>query len=74
MFLLVCGPVSGKLLHSRLLNAAMGAPLSFLHNSAAGSLINRFSQDLRHVDIILPLAFSIFLFGEIYLCIMVDAS
>ncbi|RKL04169.1 ABC transporter C family member 10 [Fusarium oxysporum] len=67
MFLLVCGPVSGKLLHSRLLNAAMGAPLSFLHNSAAGSLINRFSQDLRHVDIILPLAFSIFLF-EVAAC------
>ncbi|KAK2939263.1 AAA ATPase domain [Fusarium oxysporum f. sp. vasinfectum] len=67
MFLLVCGPVSGKLLHSRLLNAAMGAPLSFLHNSAAGSLINRFSQDLRHVDIILPMAFSIFLF-EVAAC------
>ncbi|RBA08624.1 hypothetical protein FPRO05_06904 [Fusarium proliferatum] len=67
MFLLVCAPVSGKLLHSRLLNAAMGAPLSFLHNSAAGSLINRFSQDLRHVDIILPMAFSIFLF-EVAAC------
>ncbi|QGI63185.1 hypothetical protein CEK26_007138 [Fusarium fujikuroi] len=67
MFLLVCAPVSGKLLHSRLLSAAMGAPLSFLHNSAAGSLINRFSQDLRHVDIILPMAFSIFLF-EVAAC------
>ncbi|KAF4334279.1 multidrug resistance-associated [Fusarium beomiforme] len=67
MFLLVCAPVSGKLLHSRLLSAAMSAPLSFLHNSAAGSLINRFSQDLRHVDIILPMAFSIFLF-EVAAC------
>ncbi|KAF4450880.1 hypothetical protein F53441_6057 [Fusarium austroafricanum] len=67
MFLLVCAPVSGKLLHSRLLNAAMSAPLSFLNNSAAGSLINRFSQDLRHVDIILPIASSVFLF-EVAAC------
>ncbi|KAF5660407.1 major facilitator family transporter-associated [Fusarium heterosporum] len=67
IFLLVCAPVSGKVLHSRLLEAAMSAPLSFLNNSEAGSLINRFSQDLRHVDIILPIASSIFLF-EVAAC------
>jgi ATP-binding cassette, subfamily C (CFTR/MRP), member 1 len=52
----------------------LSAPLSFLHNSAAGSLINRFSQDLRHVDIILPMAFSIFLFGKISLYIMANVN
>ncbi|RGP73027.1 canalicular multispecific organic anion transporter 2 [Fusarium sporotrichioides] len=67
MFLLVCAPISGKVLHSRLLKAAISAPLSFLNNSEAGSLINRFSQDLRHVDIILPVACSIFLF-EVAAC------
>ncbi|KAM0216210.1 hypothetical protein ACHAQI_002626 [Fusarium lateritium] len=67
MFLLVCAPVSGRVLHSRLLQAAISAPLSFLNNSEAGSLINRFSQDLRHVDIILPIASSIFLF-EVAAC------
>ncbi|RGP79933.1 canalicular multispecific organic anion transporter 2 [Fusarium longipes] len=67
MFLLVCAPISGKVLHSRLLTAAISAPLSFLNNSEAGSLINRFSQDLRHVDIILPIACSIFLF-EVAAC------
>ncbi|KAF0639068.1 hypothetical protein FPSE5266_00902 [Fusarium pseudograminearum] len=67
LFLLVIAPISGKVLHSRLLKAAMSAPLSFLNNSEAGSLINRFSQDLRHVDIILPIACSIFLF-EVAAC------
>ncbi|KAJ4024229.1 hypothetical protein NW766_000461 [Fusarium irregulare] len=67
MFLLVCAPISGKVLHSRLLKAAINAPLSFLNNSEAGSLINRFSQDLRHVDIVLPIACSVFLF-EVAAC------
>ncbi|KAG8669721.1 hypothetical protein FPOAC2_09062 [Fusarium poae] len=67
MFLLVCAPISGKVLHSRLLKAAISAPLSFLNNSEAGSLINRFSQDLRYVDIILPIACSVFLF-EVAAC------
>ncbi|KAJ4255444.1 hypothetical protein NW762_009439 [Fusarium torreyae] len=66
-FLMICAPISGKRLHLRLLKAAISAPLSFLNNSEAGSLINRFSQDLRHVDIILPLALSVFLF-EIAAC------
>ncbi|UPK94751.1 hypothetical protein LCI18_005686 [Fusarium solani-melongenae] len=62
LFLLVVGPTSGKTLHRRLLDAAMSAPMSFLNNSEAGSLINRFSQDLRLVDTVLPLSLSIFLF------------
>ncbi|KAF4466489.1 multidrug resistance-associated [Fusarium albosuccineum] len=62
LFLLVVGPTSGRTLHRRLLDAAMNAPMAFLNNSKAGSLINRFSQDLRLVDTVLPLSLSIFLF------------
>ncbi|KAI9149384.1 ABC transporter C family member [Paramyrothecium foliicola] len=55
------GPVSGKKLHTRLLNAAMNAPMSFLSNTDTGSLVNRFSQDLRLVDMVLPRSLAIFL-------------
>ncbi|KAF5007801.1 hypothetical protein FDECE_5884 [Fusarium decemcellulare] len=67
LFLLVVGPTSGRTLHRRILDAAMNAPMSFLNNSEAGSLINRFSQDLRLVDTVLPLSLSIFLF-EVSAC------
>ncbi|KAK2593714.1 hypothetical protein QQS21_008579 [Conoideocrella luteorostrata] len=60
--LMVLGPVSGRLLHSRLLNAVMGAPLSFITKNETGSLVNRFSQDLRFVDVVLPITLSVFLF------------
>ncbi|KAK7403629.1 hypothetical protein QQX98_010594 [Neonectria punicea] len=68
LFLLVVGPTSGRTLHRRILTAAMNAPMSFLSNTETGSLINRFSQDLRYVDMILPVALAIFLF-EITACI-----
>ncbi|KAL7790898.1 P-loop containing nucleoside triphosphate hydrolase protein [Trichoderma ceciliae] len=61
-FLLIIGPTVGKKFHTRVLNAVMRAPMSFLSNSETGSLINRFSQDLRLVDIDLPVALAIFLF------------
>ncbi|KAM5374183.1 hypothetical protein ACJZ2D_006643 [Fusarium nematophilum] len=67
LFLLVVGPTSGRTLHQRLLEAAMKAPMSFLNNSEAGSLVNRFSQDLRLVDTVLPLSLSVFLF-EVAAC------
>ncbi|CAM1508146.1 Fc.00g049940.m01.CDS01 [Cosmosporella sp. VM-42] len=61
-FLLVIGPTSGRTLHKRLLGAAMSAPMSFLSNTDTGSLINRFSQDMRLVDVVLPMALSVFIF------------
>ncbi|KAF4981000.1 hypothetical protein FZEAL_3115 [Fusarium zealandicum] len=67
LFLLVVGPTSGRTLHRRILDAAMNAPMAFLNNSEAGSLINRFSQDLRLVDTVLPLSLSVFHF-EIAAC------
>ncbi|KAL6875382.1 P-loop containing nucleoside triphosphate hydrolase protein [Trichoderma longibrachiatum] len=67
-FLLIIGPTVGKKFHTRILNAVMRAPMSFLSNSETGSLVNRFSQDLRLVDIDLPVALAIFLF-DITICI-----
>ncbi|KAF7558681.1 hypothetical protein G7046_g5481 [Stylonectria norvegica] len=66
-FLLIIGPTSGRTLHRRILDAAMNAPMSFLSNADTGSLINRFSQDMRLVDIVLPVALSVFLF-EVAAC------
>ncbi|POR31166.1 ABC transporter C family member 12 [Tolypocladium paradoxum] len=60
--LIIMGPTSGKTLHTRVLNAVMSAPLSFLLKNETGSLVNRFSQDMRLVDIVLPMSLSVFLF------------
>ncbi|KAL9471318.1 hypothetical protein ACSS6W_009259 [Trichoderma asperelloides] len=69
-FLLIIGPTVSKKFHTRILNAVMRAPMSFLSNSDTGSLINRFSQDLRLVDIDLPVNLAIFLF-DVMTCISV---
>ncbi|RYP53067.1 hypothetical protein DL768_001844 [Monosporascus sp. mg162] len=50
-------PRTSKNLHSAVLNAAMNAPMSFLSSIETGVLVNRFSQDMRLVDMILPRAF-----------------
>ncbi|UKZ70396.1 uncharacterized protein TrAtP1_011377 [Trichoderma atroviride] len=69
-FLLIIGPTVSKKFHTRILNAVMRAPMSFLSNTDTGSLINRFSQDLRLVDIDLPVNLAIFLF-DVMTCISV---
>ncbi|KAM5342367.1 hypothetical protein ACJ41O_013333 [Fusarium nematophilum] len=56
-----------SLLEGVLITMAIAAPMSFLNNSEAGSLVNRFSQDLRLVDTVLPLSLSVFLF-EVAAC------
>ncbi|KAH7152137.1 P-loop containing nucleoside triphosphate hydrolase protein [Dactylonectria estremocensis] len=68
LFLLVVGPTSGRTLHRRMLDAVMNAPMKFVSNTDAGSLVNRFSQDLRYVDMVLPVALSVFIF-EITACL-----
>ncbi|UNI18710.1 hypothetical protein JDV02_004963 [Purpureocillium takamizusanense] len=68
--LLFMGPTSGKTLHTRVLNAVMNAPLYFLSKHETGSLVNRFSQDMRLVDIVLPISLSVFMF-EVTLCFSV---
>ncbi|QGA17379.1 hypothetical protein EYB26_005050 [Talaromyces marneffei] len=42
-------------LHSDLLRSALGAPVTFFQGIDTGSMINRFSQDLELVDMMLPI-------------------
>ncbi|RLM01585.1 hypothetical protein CFD26_108938 [Aspergillus turcosus] len=43
-------------LHQTMLRTVMRAPLSFFANSSAGAITNRFSQDMRLIDMSLPMA------------------
>ncbi|ATY58924.1 ABC transmembrane type 1 [Cordyceps militaris] len=47
-------PKSGKRLHLSVLNAALKAPMSFHSKTDIGTLVNRFSQDMQLIDMILP--------------------
>ncbi|KAI0143174.1 P-loop containing nucleoside triphosphate hydrolase protein [Xylariaceae sp. FL1272] len=49
-------PSSGSKLHKSILKAAFSAPMSFISKTETGVLVNRFSQDLRLVDMDLPRA------------------
>lgn len=49
-------PTSGKRLHQAVLMAAFTAPMSFFSQTETGSLVNRFSQDMQLVDMVLPVA------------------
>lgn len=55
-------PKSGKVLHERILNAVMNASTGVLATTPAGSLANRFSQDMRYIDLILPISFVVLMF------------
>ncbi|KAL2059858.1 hypothetical protein VTL71DRAFT_10013 [Oculimacula yallundae] len=59
---------SSNSLHQIILRAAMRAPMSFFASTETGELVNRFSQDLRLVDMILPGAL-INVFYQIGTCI-----
>ncbi|KOS41504.1 hypothetical protein ACN38_g7614 [Penicillium nordicum] len=50
-------PAASKNVHATVLETCMSAPLSFLSHVDTGSLITRFSQDMRLVDMILPRGF-----------------
>lgn len=50
-------PRTSRKLHRLILAATMGAPATFLSNTETGFLINRFSQDMRLLDMILPSGF-----------------
>ncbi|KAJ5356748.1 ABC transporter integral membrane type 1 [Penicillium concentricum] len=50
-------PAASKNVHATVLQTCMSAPLSFLSQVDTGSLITRFSQDMRLVDMILPRGF-----------------
>ncbi|KAL0938516.1 ABC multidrug transporter [Colletotrichum truncatum] len=55
MFVMIV-PKSSQNLHWKLLRTVMRAPLSFFITKDTGDLINRFSQDLSHIDRDLPVA------------------
>ncbi|KAJ5952711.1 uncharacterized protein N7479_011124 [Penicillium vulpinum] len=50
-------PTASKNVHATVLQTSMSAPLSFLSHIDTGSLITRFSQDMRLVDMVLPRGF-----------------
>ncbi|KAH8709433.1 ABC transporter gloK [Beauveria bassiana] len=47
-------PKSGKRLHLSVLNAALKAPMPVHSETDIGTLVNRFSQDMQLIDMILP--------------------
>lgn len=49
-------PRSGAVLHSNLLSTTLGAPLSYFMNNDVGTIVNRFSQDMKLIDRDLPSA------------------
>ncbi|KAK6217677.1 RAS2 protein [Pestalotiopsis sp. IQ-011] len=53
-WLTVMVPLNSEVLHARLLNTVMGAPLSFFSNTDVGVTTNRFSQDMSVIDTELP--------------------
>ncbi|KAG4443574.1 hypothetical protein IFR05_000951 [Cadophora sp. M221] len=58
-------PGSAQILHERLLNTVMGAPLSFFTTTDTGVTTNRFSQDMTIIDTELPYSLIDFCFAMI---------
>ncbi|EXJ89815.1 hypothetical protein A1O3_02882 [Capronia epimyces CBS 606.96] len=54
-------PRSAKSLHLHLLESVLNAPLSFFTRTDAGTIINRFSQDMTLVDSDLPFSYADFI-------------
>ncbi|KAK8062961.1 P-loop containing nucleoside triphosphate hydrolase protein [Apiospora hydei] len=51
---IVIVPRSGNHLHQAMITAAMKAPLSIFSETETGVLVNRFTQDIRLADMVLP--------------------
>ncbi|MCJ1399110.1 hypothetical protein MMC11_002312 [Xylographa trunciseda] len=73
---LVIVPRSSKVLHARLLDTVMCAPLSFFTMTDTGTTTNRFSQDMTVIDTELPYAlidlslmFVVAVMGAILMCL-----
>ncbi|CAK7241645.1 MAG: hypothetical protein STHCBS139747_003111 [Sporothrix thermara] len=56
-FMVIIVPHSAKVLHHKILVAAMHAPLSYFVATDTGEIVNRFSQDMTLVDMQLPMSF-----------------
>ncbi|OAA65704.1 ABC transporter [Niveomyces insectorum RCEF 264] len=57
LFMVIIVPHSAKVLHRKILIAAMHAPMAFFVATDAGEIVNRFSQDMTLVDMQLPMSF-----------------
>lgn len=75
-FLIAMVPLSSEVLHARLLQSVMDAPLAFFSRTDVGVTTNRFSQDMSVVDTELPFAlvdfainFAVLLMGAILMCV-----
>ncbi|KAK7966405.1 P-loop containing nucleoside triphosphate hydrolase protein [Apiospora aurea] len=55
-------------IHAKLLTAAMRAPMVVISKMEIGSLINRFSQDIRLIDWQLPFTIILALLGKYWTC------
>ena len=54
--IMTMAPQAGRVLHQRLLNTVLNAPMSFFSTTDTGITTNRFSQDLELIDMELPVA------------------
>ncbi|KAL2851083.1 P-loop containing nucleoside triphosphate hydrolase protein [Aspergillus pseudoustus] len=75
-FLVVMVPLSSGVLHARLLQSVMNAPVAFFARTDVGVITNRFSQDMSVVDTELAFAlvdfcinFSLLLMSVILMCV-----
>ncbi|KAK3935755.1 P-loop containing nucleoside triphosphate hydrolase protein [Diplogelasinospora grovesii] len=57
VFMIYIVPHSAKILHNKVLVAAMHAPMAYFVATDTGEIVNRFSQDLTLVDMPLPMSF-----------------
>ncbi|KAH8593398.1 putative ATP-binding cassette transporter [Bisporella sp. PMI_857] len=69
-------PKSAVVLHERLLNTVMSAPLSFFTSTDLGTTLNRFSQDMTIIDVELPnalvdlsLSVGLAIMGAVLMCL-----
>lgn len=75
-FLITMVPLSSEVLHTRLLQSVLDAPLAFFTRTDVGVTTNRFSQDMSVIDTELPFAlvdfsvnFAVLLMGTILMCV-----
>jgi ABC-type multidrug transport system fused ATPase/permease subunit len=75
-FLISMVPLSSEVLHARLLQTVIRAPLSFFSTTDVGVTTNRFSQDMSIVDTELPFALidlainlTVLVMGAVLMCV-----
>lgn len=63
-----CAIYSAKRLHNKMLQSVINSPMSFFETTPLGRIINRFSNDIYKVDMILHRVFSQFFSNSINVC------